>query len=395
MSNRSEDIAGIQTWILEEFQWLHRHPELALQEEMTTRHIKETLAGIDGVELLDLGLPTGALARIAGDPAGPVIGLRADIDALPITEASGLPYTSECPGRMHACGHDFHTAALLGVASLLAAHRQELSGTVILLFQPAEEAEHGGARVVETGLIEHYGICRMLGQHTKPGLPVGTVAIAPGPFSAAVDRFSYRIIGSGGHGSAPDRTLDPIPAAARLVSSLQEIVSRRIDPMETAVVSVTRMSSGTSWNIIPDDAELEGTVRSFSPAVRDRIVGELQARGASLRQEGYEVEFTWIPGCPATNNDPALSELVWRTAQAEGFLVEPQHPNMGGEDFSCYQERIPGAFYYIGTGGDYPAHNARFTVDPAALAPSAALMATMAQRLLQFQEVDHHERDEG
>lgn len=374
---------GLEIWLRTEFEWFHRHPELALAETLTTAHIKERLEEIDGIEMLDLGLETGALARIVGDPAGPVIAIRADIDALPITEASGLAYSSEHTGCMHACGHDFHTTALLGVASILAADRDSLPGTVMLLFQPAEEAEHGGARVVETGIFERYGIRKILGQHTKPGLPVGTIAIAPGPFSAAVDRFSYRIIGSGGHGSAPQRTLDPIPAAARLVSSLQEIVSRRVNPMDTAVVSVTRITSGTSWNIIPEDAELEGTVRSFSPAVRESIVKEMEARGAALRAEGYQVEFNWIPGCPATNNDADLSELVRRGAADLGFQVVPQHPDMGGEDFSCYQELIPGAFYYVGTGGDYPAHNARFTVDPAALAPSAVLMAELARRLLQ------------
>lgn len=373
----------LQARLRREFEWFHRHPELALEEVETTRRIVEHLERLDGVELLELGLPTGALAKISGDPAGPVVAVRADIDALPIAEESGLNYTSEHPGCMHACGHDFHTTALLGAAELLSNRRDQLPGSVIVLFQPAEEASHGGARVVQTGFIPREGIRQIFGLHTDPELPVGTIAIAPGPFSAAVDRFLYRITGSGGLGSAPQDTRDPIPAAARLVGSLQEIVSRRLSPHQPAVVSVTRITAGTSWNIIPDTAELEGTVRSFDPAVRQRIVQELELRARALEAEGWQVDVQWLPGCPATNNDAALAALVECTARERGFRVVPQHPEMGGEDFSCYQEQIPGAFFQVGTGGDYPLHNARFTVDPAALAPAAELMCAVVCRALE------------
>ena len=379
-----EEKALLQSRLQTEFEWFHRHPELALEETETTRRIMERLEQIDGVELLELGLSTGALAKITGDPAGPVVAIRADIDALPITEDSGLAYASECPGRMHACGHDFHTTALLGAAELLAGQRDQLSGSVILLFQPAEEAAHGGERVVQTGFIQRERIQQIFGLHTRPELPVGTVAIAPGPFSAAVDRFLYRIIGSGGHGSAPQDTRDPIPAAARLVGSLQEIVSRKLSPLDTAVVSVTRITAGTSWNIIPGEAELEGTVRSLDPAVRQTIVQEMERYAKALDAEGYQVDFQWLPGCPATDNDAALAALVERTARERGLQVVPQHPEMGGEDFSCYQELIPGAFFFVGTEGNYPAHNARFTVDPAALTPTAELMCTIVFQALNY-----------
>lgn len=372
----------LQTYLLEHFHWLHRHPELALKEYETTDYVKNVLKQTEGVELLDLGLETGALAKIEGKEPGPVVAVRADIDALPIMEESGLPYCSENEGCMHACGHDFHTAALLGVAKLLGEQKEQIKGTVILLFQPAEEAEHGGEKVVDTGIFEKYKIEKVFGLHTRPNLPVGTIAIAPGPFAAAVDRFLYTVKGMGCHGSAPQTGLDPIPAAARLVGSLQEIVSRRISPLETAVISVTRFTSGTSWNIIPGEAELEGTVRTFNPEVRAQIVKLMQAQAEGLEKEGYQVEFKWLPGCPATNNDEQLSELVRKEAVEEKFHVTLQHPEMGGEDFSCYQELVPGAFFHVGTGGDYPAHNSKFTVDPAALAGASRLMSEIVKKAL-------------
>ena len=334
------------------------------------------------LKLEDLGLDTGALAKIEGKEPGGVVAIRADIDALPILEESGLSYSSENDGCMHACGHDFHTTALLGVAKLLGGEREHIKGTVILLFQPAEEAEHGGEKVVNTGMFEKYKIEKIFGLHTKQNMPVGTIAIAPGPFSAAVDRFLYTVKGMGCHGSAPQTGLDPIPAAARLVGSLQEIVSRRISPTETAVISVTRFTSGTSWNIIPETARLEGTVRTFNPKVREQIVELMQAQAEGLEREGYQVEFTWIPGCPATNNDANLAELVRKEAVEEGFHVTLQHPEMGGEDFSCYQELVPGAFFHVGTGGKYPAHNSKFTVDPAALLGASKLMSEIVKKAL-------------
>lgn len=362
--------------------WLHRHPELALAEIQTTDYIKKVLSQIEGVEVLELGLPTGALAKIQGKAETPQILLRADIDALPITEESEVPYTSENRGCMHACGHDFHTASMLGTAKLLAKRREQLQGTIFILFQPAEEAEHGGDRVVETGLFDKYPIQEAFGLHVKNGLPVGTIEIAPGPFSAAVDRFAITVKGIGAHGSAPEKALDPISAAARLVGSLQEIVSRKVQPGNPAVVSVTRFTSGTSWNIIPEIAELEGTVRSFDKEVRELIVSEMERRSNALKEEGYKVRFDWLPGCPATNNDEKLSELVAVTAKENGFTVVPQKPEMGGEDFSCYQELVPGAFFHVGTGDGAPAHNAKFKLDLDALAPASRLMARVAEAAL-------------
>ena len=316
---------------------------MALAEIQTTDYIKSSFADRRS-RSFGTWSSNGALAKIQGKAETPQILLRADIDALPITEESEVPYTSENRGCMHACGHDFHTASMLGTAKLLAKRREQLQGTIFILFQPTEEAEHGGDRVVETGLFDKYPIQEAFGLHVKNGLPVGTIEIAPGPFSAAVDRFAITVKGIGAHGSAPEKALDPISAAARLVGSLQEIVSRKVQPGNPAVVSVTRFTSGTSWNIIPEIAELEGTVRSFDKEVRELIVSEMERRSNALKEEGYKVRFDWLPGCPATNNDEKLSELVAVTAKENGFTVVPQKPEMGGEDFSCYQELVPGAF---------------------------------------------------
>jgi len=362
------------------FEDFHRYPELALEEYETTAWIREEIAKTKGVELLHLGLPTGVLARIVGDPKGPVVAIRADIDALPVTEKTGLPYASEVPGKMHACGHDFHLTSLIGDIKLLAARKAEIPGTVVFLFQPAEEAEHGGEKVVQTGLIEREKITHIFGLHVRTGLPVGTIAVSKGPFSAACDRFLYRIRGKGCHGSAPQDGLDPIVAGSRLVTSLQEVVSRTINARDTIVVSVTRFTSGKSWNVIPEEAELEGTVRSFDPALREEVKERLERKGKALEAEGYSVEFDWLPGCPATDNDKKLATLIEETAKQQGYLVIPQQPEMGGEDFSCYQEKIPGGFFHIGVGGQGPAHNERFFVDEKALAPSCELMTEIVLR---------------
>lgn len=361
-----------------DFEWFHRHPELALHEFQTTERIKSELGEIPGVELLDIGLKTGVLARITGK--GKAIALRADIDALPITEESGVPYCSEIPGHMHACGHDFHTAALLGAARILASRRETLKGTVYLLFQPAEEAEQGGAKVADTGLFERYPIRFIYALHVKADLPVGTIQISEGAFSANVDRFRFEIRGKGCHASAPQTGLDPVPAAARLIVSLQEIVSRGLDPMKPAVVSVTHVTAGTTWNVIPESAEIEGTIRTFDKETRTFVNERMEKLAAGLRAEGYQVLEEFRFGCPATNNDPAAASVIRRAAGKLGFEVEDQVKNMGGEDFSCFQEKIPGALCHIGIGKSAPVHNSRFRADPGALPGAAKLLAEIAQQ---------------
>lgn len=241
---------------------LHQYPELSMEEFQTTRLIRGWLSEA-GLSFMDLDLPVGVVAEVAGEKPGPTIALRADIDALPVTEETGLPFASRVPGKMHACGHDFHTAAMIGAAILLQRHAAHLKGRVRFLFQPGEERAEGARVLIEAGALN--GVSGILGMHNKPDLPVGTVGIRVGPLMASADRFEIRVKGRGGHGAIPERAVDPIVAASAVVTGLQTVVSRNISPLESAVVSVCRIQAGTTWNVIPDDAVLEGTVRTFHP----------------------------------------------------------------------------------------------------------------------------------
>lgn len=366
------------------FRWFHENPELALEEVGTTERIRETLGGIDGVEPLDLGLPTGALARVVGDPAGPVVGLRADIDALPLREQSGLAYASHHEGRMHACGHDFHLTALLGAARLLAATRRELPGTVVLLFQPAEETSVGAREVVGTGRLQELGVQELFGEHVSAELPGGSISVDDGAISASVDRFLIRVRGRGCHAAHPELGRDPIPVTARLVGSLQDIPSRVVSPFAPVVLGVTRFTSGTTWNIVPETAELEGTVRTFDPAVRSAVEGEVRARAQALEAEGYVTSVDWYRGCSSVVNDPGLTELVRDVVRSQdGLTLVEEGPSTGGEDFSEYQGIARTVFLHTGVGESTPLHTPTFRADPAQLAPAARLLASIARAALE------------
>lgn len=366
------DIA--RTWT-----WFHQHAEISFREEETSAEIKRILGSIEGVELLDLGLPTGALARIRGKGKGPCVMLRADIDALPLHEETGLPHPSLDPGAMHACGHDFHITNLLRTAEILACERERIGGTVLLLFQPGEESGGGAKKVIATGILSAYGVERAFGIHIQPMLGAGTVALCAGPISAAVDRFSIRIRGAGCHGARPYEGLDPIPAACQLAASLESIVSRRLKPSDRAVVSVTRIESGSSWNVIPGEALLEGTNRTFDPSVRSLIKQCFAQKCRALEEEGYRVDLDLRWGTPATDNDPLLTDMVRSEAEREGLeVLDLRDAETGGEDFAYYQQQVPGVFYHVGVGGSYPLHSPRLQVDLAALEPSARLMARVA-----------------
>ena len=364
------------------YQELHRTPELSLEEFGTTARITEELASIDGVELLDLGTGTGALARITGGRPGATVALRADIDALPIEEQTGLPYSSERPGTMHACGHDFHTAALLGAARQIARGREGLAGSVVLLFQPAEEASRGGLSVVRAGALQPLGISRFFGLHVDPTLPAGTVAIPDGPLTAAVDRFEIAVRGRGCHAAHPEAGLDPIVAAARLVGSLQEVVSRAVSPLEPALLSVTHIEGGSTWNVIPDEVRLEGTARTFSPEARDVVEREVRARVGALGALGYETEVNWLRSAPSVVNDHALAEPLRQAARADGLELREIPPSTGGEDFSELYAVAPGVFAHVGVGGDYPLHSPHFSPDVSALDAAVRLHVLWATATL-------------
>ena len=360
------------------FEDLHRHPELGLEEHRTTEKIKQALAAA-GVPMLDTGLETGVIAEIRGGRPGRVIGLRCDIDALPIQEETGLPYASCEPGKMHACGHDFHTACMLGAALLLWERRETLAGTVKIVFQPAEELaiDAGGKRVRLTGLLddcaEFYGI------HTYPQFEAGTIGIKPGPVMAAPDHFIMTIRGRGAHAAQPQKGVDPIPAMAALIMSLQTIVSRRVNPFANAVLTVAHVQAGSVYNVIPETALLEGTVRTLDPAVRQEIKTRLRemAEGTAAAY-GCTLEYSYLDGPDAVINDDALCEAAKKVALDMGFRVDRQEDTMGGEDFSEYLKICPGVFIRIGTGGGYPAHHPRFRVDQNALWPAAGYFAALA-----------------
>lgn len=360
--------------------WLHSHPELSFQERQTTQRIRQELEGA-GVEVLDSNLETGLVACIRGALPGPVIALRCDIDALPITEESNLSYASTTPGCMHACGHDFHTAVMVGAAWLLQQIRSALAGTVKVIFQPGEEVAQGAPRVIETGLLEDVKL--YLGIHSYPGFSSGILGIKEGPVMAAVDRFAITLTGRGAHGAQPHKGIDPVVVQAALVQSLQTLVSRTLDPFTPAVLSVTHVEAGNTWNVIPQSAYLEGTVRTLSAQARRLLETGLRRMAAEVSAAyGAQATVEWFQGPPAIINDAALCSPARKTATEMGFAVDRQEDTMGGEDFSCYLQKAPGIFIRVGTGGGYPGHHPKFTVDPAALEPAARYFAALAQACL-------------
>lgn len=351
------------------FEELHMHPELSYEEYETTERIKRELAAA-GIEILQIPLKTGVTAIVRGAKPGKTYGLRCDIDALPIEEETDLPYKSKTPGKMHACGHDFHTAAVFGAALLLQERKEELQGTVKILFQPAEESSHGAETVLETGVLSD--VTAIFGLHTAAYLPVGTLGIRAGSVMAAVDRFELNITGTGCHGGHPDEGVDTILVAASVIQAFQSIVGRNLNPFHTGVVSVTRINGGNTWNVIPDKVELEGTVRSMEKD--DRIFIERRMREIAEHTAaayGANAELLWYPGPPATVNEKAWSAFAQKVAEESGFEVVPQRNSTGGEDFAFYLEKIPGCFINVGTGVGYPNHHPKFYADEAALTLAA------------------------
>ena len=362
--------------LIEAFQWLHRHPELAMKEYKTTEYLRKTLLD-SGVRLLDTKLETGLIAVI-GTGEDPVIALRADIDALPIQEQTSLPYSSETSGVMHACGHDFHATCMLGAALLLKEREASLSGTVKVIFQPAEEINVGADKLADTGLLDDVQL--FLAGHTYPWYPAGTMGIRPGPVMASADRFSVRIKGKGCHAANPDMGIDPIPALGATISAFQIVVSRRVNPFEGAVVSITRVEAGNTWNVIPETAFLEGTVRAMTETVRDGIHQSLEQLAIdTAKVYGCEAVFEYEKGPDPVINDAGVCDRAAVVARESGLNVETNPPSMIAEDFSRYLKLAPGALFRIGTGGGFDNHHPSFTADPSALLPTARFFAILTE----------------
>ncbi|ANY68101.1 hydrolase [Paenibacillus sp. BIHB 4019] len=360
---------------------LHQHPELSNEEFATTKAIQQWLTEA-GIRIVDYGLKTGVVAEVGGKHSGPVLALRADIDALPIQEETGLPYASQETGKMHACGHDYHTASLIGAALLLKQREDTLSGTVRLIFQPSEEKATGAQAVIASGALE--GVQAIYGIHNKPDLPVGTVGIKPGPIMAAADGFVVEVTGKGSHAAVPEASIDPIVTAAHIVTALQSIVSRNVSPLLSAVISVTRIQSGTAWNVIAEKAVFDGTIRTFDEQVRQHVLERFKQVAENVAAAfGATAAVRWIKGPPAVQNDAALVEVAIAAAHdAQLNVVEPL-PSSAGEDFAYYQKQVPGLFFFMGTAGPQEWHHPAFDIDEQALPLTAAYFANLASRYLE------------
>lgn len=353
---------------------LHQHPEVAFQEVETSRFIAETLGAIDGLTVRRL-TPTSVVAELCGAMPGPCVAVRADIDALPIHEEAEVPYRSTIDGSMHACGHDGHTAIVMALAQLLASRRAQLPGRVRFIFQHAEELAPGGAEeLVQAGVMD--GVAQVIGIHLWASMPVGRIGLVSGPAMAAPDTFECRIIGKGGHAAIPQDCVDPIAIGAQVITAWQQVVSRTVDPLDPVVLSVTQFHAGTAFNVIPNEAYLAGTVRSFAPELRSQVPDQMERVVAALTTAfGGSYQFQYEQGYRPVINDPSLTArltgLVARTFGEETLL--DLRPTMGGEDFSAYQQKAPGVFAFVGAGNvdagiHFPHHHPRFQIDERALA---------------------------
>jgi hippurate hydrolase len=369
-------------------QWIHAHPETAFEEHKTAELVAELLKSF-GVSV-DRGIAqTGVIGTLKGSrPSDRAIALRADMDALHINEHNDFPHASVHPGRMHACGHDGHTAMLLGAARHLAETRN-FAGTIYFVFQPAEENEGGARLMIEEGVLDRYPVQSVFGMHNWPELPVGEFAIQPGPMMAAFDIFEITIKGRGAHAAMPHLAIDPVVAAAQVVTALQTIASRNVHPLEGAVVSVTQIHGGDTWNVIPETVMLRGTTRSFNPAVRDRIEPAIRrvADGA-CRAGGAEMEMRYERRYPPTINAARETEVA---AAAAASLVGESHirrdllPSMAAEDFACFLEKKPGAYIWIGNGSAESGgmlHNPRYDFNDAVLPLGASYWVRLAETVL-------------
>lgn len=367
---------------------LHQDPELSFHEDRTSAFVADTLAGFGGLEV-SRPTATSVVARLVGEQAGPVLAIRADMDALPIHEANDHAFVSRTPGVMHACGHDGHTSMLLGAAQVLASRRDRLRGEVRFIFQHAEEIPPGGAQeLVKAGVME--GVDVVIGAHLWLPMPFGQVGVRAGALMAAPDNFRLTIEGAGGHAAMPQVTVDSIAVAAQVVTNLQHVVSRNLDPLSSVVVSVTRIAGGTAYNVIPGSVELEGTVRTFDPELRDRVPELMERIIAGVTSaHGARYKFDVVRGYHPVLNDAQASELLRRAvvrAVGADALIEAT-PTMGGEDFSAYQQKAPGAFFFVGARNEeqgiiHPHHHERFDLDERALDYGTRIFVAAAEEYL-------------
>jgi amidohydrolase len=363
--NRVADLQpDIQAWRRD----IHQHPELLYDVHRTAAFVADRLREF-GCDEVATGLGrTGVVGVIKGrKPAGKgdlkVIGLRADMDALPIEEDTNLAYASKTPGKMHACGHDGHTAMLLGAARYLAETRN-FAGDAVVIFQPAEEGGAGAAAMIKDGLMDRFAIDQVYGMHNGPGIPIGSFAIRPGPIMASTDSVDIRIEGLGGHAARPHKCIDSVLVGAQLIAALQSVVSRSVDPLDSAVLSICEFHAGNARNVIPQTAELKGTVRTLTAEVRELMEKRVREVVAGVAQmTGTKIDLVYERGYPVTVNHASQTDLATKVAReiaGDGNVLE-MAPLMGGEDFSYMLEARPGAFIFCGNGNSaglhHPAYN--------------------------------------
>ncbi|MDR6901055.1 M20 aminoacylase family protein [Rhizobium miluonense] len=380
--NRAAELQGEVT------EWrrhIHAHPELLYAVENTAAFVAEKLRAF-GVDEVVTGIGrTGVVGLIRGKGEGRTIGLRADMDALPLTEITGKPYASQTPGKMHACGHDGHTAMLLGAAKYLAENRN-FNGNIAVIFQPAEEGGAGGDAMVKDGMMERFQIAEVYGMHNMPGLPVGHFAIRKGAIMAATDEFTVSIKGLGGHAAMPHKTIDPIAIGAQIVSNLQLIASRSANPLKSVVVSVTTFNAGNAHNVIPNDASFAGTVRTLDPEMRDLAEQRFKQIVTGIAtSHGAEAEIEFHRNYPVTFNHADETDHAIAVAEeiaGAGNVIPNIDPMMGGEDFSYMLLARPGAFIFVGNGDSAGLHNPAYDFNDEAIAHGISYWVRLAEQRL-------------
>ncbi|MCB5046882.1 amidohydrolase [Streptococcus mutans] len=372
---------GIYEKLREIRHYLHQHPEISENEFETTAFIKKHLKDL-GIEPLDYPLKTGVIAEIGSGQ--PIIALRADIDALPIIEKTGLAYASK-NGAMHACGHDFHQTSLLGAAQILKEREAEIKGTVRLIFQPAEENFQGAYQVIEAGGIE--GVSAIIGYHNNPHLKPGQIGLRSGAIMAGVEQFEVTVAGISAHAARPDLGVDTVLAIATMIQNLQQIVARTVSPFDSAVLSVTHIDVGTTWNVLPAKGFFEGTIRTFDPKIRLAVINKFtKIVETTAEQFSAQVSIQWGNSPKVTYNDATLTPLIFENSKTFAQVIETL-PSTGGEDFAAYQEKIPGVFAFVGSHGADNApdwHHDDFIVKDEALPTAVNYFVENAFKLLEY-----------
>lgn len=370
---------------------LHQHPELSTQEQNTTRFINDILKK-EKIKIIPLkGMKTGTAALIEGGRSGRTAALRTDIDALPICEQNSIPFKSKNPGVMHACGHDVHMATILGATLLLNRMKDRFAGKVKILFQPAEELPPGGAReMIKAGILKNPKIDMLFALHTDPMLPVGQISLRDGPTMASVTDFNITVHGIGGHAAKPHQAVDAVVTAAEIVSSIQKVVSREVNPLEPAVITFGTIEGGTARNVIAESVRLQGTARTLSPSTLKRLPRLIRRTiGNICKARGAKAEIEFVADYPVMSNHGKANRIIERTA-AELFgrkIVKETPPGMGGEDFACYLEEVPGAMFRLGTrnskiGADKMWHSSDFMVDENAIKYGTAILVGAVRNFL-------------